>query len=186
MNIENTQSQMRKGVLEFCILSIIQRGEAYPSDIIEEMKKANLNLLEGTLYPLLTRLKNADLLSYRWVESSGGPPRKYFSLTEKGAAFYKDLENTWRQMADGVERVIDNEGIGLPAGRQGSREQGIVDTTPLSSSEAGLGAPPILGGESAENREQAEGSSEQLNENSELTTHNPQLTTDNSQSSTNI
>jgi PadR family transcriptional regulator PadR len=109
MNIENTQSQMRKGVLEFCILSIIQRGEAYPSDIIEEMKKANLNLLEGTLYPLLTRLKNADLLSYRWVESSGGPPRKYFSLTEKGAAFYKDLENTWREMADGVERVIDSQ-----------------------------------------------------------------------------
>lgn len=117
MNIENTQSQMRKGVLEFCILSIIQRGEAYPSDIIEEMKKANLNILEGTLYPLLTRLKNADLLNYRWVESSGGPPRKYFSLTEKGAAFYKDLENTWREMADGVERVINNEGIV-------SREQG--------------------------------------------------------------
>ncbi len=109
MNIENTQSQMRKGVLEFCILSIIQRGEAYPSDIIEEMKKAKLNILEGTLYPLLTRLKNADLLNYRWVESSGGPPRKYFSLTEKGAAFYKDLENTWREMADGVERVIDSQ-----------------------------------------------------------------------------
>jgi PadR family transcriptional regulator PadR len=109
MNIENTQSQMRKGVLEFCILSIIQRGEAYPSDIIEEMKKAKLNILEGALYPLLTRLKNADLLNYRWVESSGGPPRKYFSLTEKGAAFYKDLENTWREMADGVERVIDSQ-----------------------------------------------------------------------------
>lgn len=125
MNIENTQSQMRKGVLEFCILSIIQRGEAYPSDIIEEMKKANLNILEGTLYPLLTRLKNADLLNYRWVESSGGPPRKYFSLTEKGAAFYKDLENTWREMADGVERVIDNEGIG-------NREQGTVDSEQLT------------------------------------------------------
>lgn len=83
MNIDNTQSQMRKGVLEFCILSIIKRAEAYPSDIIEEMKKANLNILEGTLYPLLTRLKNADLLSYRWVESLAGPPRKYFSLTEK-------------------------------------------------------------------------------------------------------
>lgn len=109
MNIENTQSQMRKGVLEFCILSIIQRGEAYPSDIIEEMKKAKLNILEGTLYPLLTRLKNADLLNYRWVESSGGPPRKYFSLTEKGATFYKDLENTWREMADGVERVINSQ-----------------------------------------------------------------------------
>jgi PadR family transcriptional regulator PadR len=109
MNIENTQSQMRKGVLEFCILSIIQREEAYPSDIIEEMKKAHLNILEGTLYPLLTRLKNADLLAYRWVESSGGPPRKYFSLTEKGAAFYKELENTWREMSDSVERVIGNK-----------------------------------------------------------------------------
>ncbi len=93
-------------MLEFCILSIIQRGEAYPSDIIEEMKKANLQLLEGTLYPLLTRLKNADLLSYRWIESSSGPPRKYFSLTDKGRAFYQELERTWREMADGVERVI--------------------------------------------------------------------------------
>jgi PadR family transcriptional regulator PadR len=157
MNIENTQSQMRKGVLEFCILSIIQRGEAYPSDIIDEMRKANLNLLEGTLYPLLTRLKNADLLSYRWVESSGGPPRKYFSLTEKGAAFYKDLDSTWRQMADGVERVIRKEGIG-------SREQGeghSEDTTPHSSSEAGLGAPPLQGGELTENREQGTGNREQ-------------------------
>ena len=111
MNIENTQSQMRKGVLEFCILSIIQREEAYPSDIIEEMKKAHLNILEGTLYPLLTRLKNADLLAYRWVESSGGPPRKYFSLTEKGAAFYKELENTWREMSDSVERVIGGKKV---------------------------------------------------------------------------
>ena len=103
---------MRKGVLEFCILSIIQREEAYPSDIIEEMKKAHLNILEGTLYPLLTRLKNADLLAYRWVESSGGPPRKYFSLTEKGAAFYKELEATWREMSDSVERVIGGKKSG--------------------------------------------------------------------------
>ncbi len=91
MNIENTQSQMRKGILEFCILSIIRRGEAYPSDIVEEMKAANLHILEGTLYPLLTRLKNAEMLTYRWVESNSGPPRKYFSLTEKGEAFYKEL-----------------------------------------------------------------------------------------------
>ena len=163
MNIENTQSQMRKGVLEFCILSIIQRGEAYPSDIIDEMRKANLNLLEGTLYPLLTRLKNADLLSYRWVESSGGPPRKYFSLTEKGAAFYMDLENTWRDMADGVERVIRKEGIG-------SREQGEVDTTPLSSSEAGLGAPPLQGGELTENSEQGTGNSQPPTDNRQQST----------------
>lgn len=110
MNIENTQSQMKKGVLEFCILSIIRRGEAYPSDIIEEMKKAELNILEGTLYPLLTRLKNADLLSYRWVESPSGPPRKYFSLTDKGLSFYGELEETWRSMAGAVEKVINAEG----------------------------------------------------------------------------
>ena len=108
MNIENTQSQMRKGVLEFCILSIIKRGEAYPSDIIEEMKKANLHILEGTLYPLLTRLKNADLLSYRWVESTGGPPRKYFNLTDKGADFYKELEATWNEMANAVKHITQN------------------------------------------------------------------------------
>ncbi len=109
MNIDNTQSQMRKGVLEFCILSIIKRAEAYPSDIIEEMKKANLNILEGTLYPLLTRLKNADLLSYRWVESLSGPPRKYFSLTEKGMSFYQELETTWLELANAVEQITGSQ-----------------------------------------------------------------------------
>lgn len=108
MNIENTQSQMRKGVLEFCILSIIKRAEAYPSDIIEEMKKANLHILEGTLYPLLTRLKNADLLTYRWVESQSGPPRKYFCLTDKGAEFYKELESTWNELANAVQQITQN------------------------------------------------------------------------------
>jgi PadR family transcriptional regulator PadR len=102
MNIENTQSQMRKGILEFCILSIIRRGEAYPSDIVEEMKVAKLQILEGTLYPLLTRLKNAEMLTYRWVESNSGPPRKYFLLTEKGESFYKELEQTWNDLSNGV------------------------------------------------------------------------------------
>ncbi|MBU6158312.1 MAG: PadR family transcriptional regulator [Bacteroidetes bacterium] len=105
MNIDNTQSQLRKGVLEFCILSIIKRGEAYPSDIIEEMRKGRIPLLEGTLYPLLTRLKNAGLLSYRWVESTGGPPRKYFSLTEAGQIFYSELQKTWNEMVASVELV---------------------------------------------------------------------------------
>jgi PadR family transcriptional regulator PadR len=127
MNIENTQSQMRKGVLEFCILSIIKRGEAYPSDIIEEMKRASLNILEGTLYPLLTRLKNADLLSYRWVESSGGPPRKYFSLTDKGNGFYKELENTWREMSEAVGRVIQNsQGLGTGDEGQGTADDSVI------------------------------------------------------------
>jgi PadR family transcriptional regulator, regulatory protein PadR len=105
MNIDNTQSQMRKGVLEFCILSIIRQGEAYPSDIVEKMKAANLNILEGTLYPLLTRLKNADLLTYRWVESNSGPPRKYFMMTEKGLAFYGELEATWNELANAVNAL---------------------------------------------------------------------------------
>jgi PadR family transcriptional regulator, regulatory protein PadR len=109
MNIDNTASQMRKGVLEFCILSIIKEGEAYPSDIIEKMKAANLNILEGTLYPLLTRLKNAELLSYRWEESTSGPPRKYFTLTEKGAAFYKELETTWFELANAVRTLTKTE-----------------------------------------------------------------------------
>ncbi len=107
MNIDNTASQMRKGVLEFCILSVIKQGEAYPSDIIDKMKAANFNLLEGTLYPLLTRLKNAEFLTYRWVESNSGPPRKYFSLTDKGAAFYKELESTWNELSNAVKAVTD-------------------------------------------------------------------------------
>ena len=107
MNIDNTSSQMRKGILEFCILSVIKQGEAYPSDIIEKMKAANLNIFEGTLYPLLTRLKNAELLNYRWVESNSGPPRKYFSLTEKGAAFYKELETTWYELSNAVKTITE-------------------------------------------------------------------------------
>ena len=105
MNIENTQSQMRKGILEFCILSIIRRGEAYPSDIVDEMRGANLQILEGTLYPLLTRLKNADMLTYRWVESNSGPPRKYFSLTPKGEEFYNELAATWNELANAVNSL---------------------------------------------------------------------------------
>jgi PadR family transcriptional regulator PadR len=109
MNIENTQSQMKKGILEFCILSIIRRGEAYPGDIAEEMKIAQLNILEGTLYPLLSRLKNAGMLTYRWVESNAGPPRKYFSLTQKGEQFYKELEQTWLDLSHAVNTLTEKK-----------------------------------------------------------------------------
>ena len=108
MDIQNTQSQMRKGILEFCILSIIKRDEVYPSDIAEKMKSANLNVLEGTLYPLLTRLKNAGLLTYRWVESASGPPRKYFSLTDAGHSFLEELEATWKELADAVDQITNH------------------------------------------------------------------------------
>lgn len=107
MDIQNTQSQMRKGVLEFCILSIIRHGEVYPSDIVDKMRAANLNILEGTLYPLLTRLKNAGLLTYRWVESNSGPPRKYFLMTDKGIEFYSELERTWNELADAVKALAE-------------------------------------------------------------------------------
>lgn len=105
MNIDNTQSQMRKGILEFCILSVIKRGEVYPSDIIEEMRAAGLQILEGTLYPLLTRLKNAEMVTYRWEESNSGPPRKYFSLTGKGEDFYQELEQTWNELSNAVNTL---------------------------------------------------------------------------------
>ncbi|WP_129019722.1 MULTISPECIES: PadR family transcriptional regulator [Edaphocola] len=107
MNVDNTQSQMRKGVLEFCILSIIRNGEVYPSEISDKMKLAGLNILEGTLYPLLTRLKNASLLNYRWEESLSGPPRKYFSLTDEGEVFYQELATTWNQLSTAVNNIIN-------------------------------------------------------------------------------
>lgn len=91
--------------MEFCILSIIRQGEVYPSDIVEKMRAANLHTLEGTLYPLLTRLKNAGLLTYRWVESNSGPPRKYFVMTDEGLAFYGELERTWNELADAVKAL---------------------------------------------------------------------------------
>ena len=109
MDIQNTQSQMRKGVLEFCILSIIQQGEVYPSDIVEQMKLANLHILEGTLYPLLTRLKNAGLLNYRWVESISGPPRKYFVMTEEGKAAFAVLLQTWKEMTTAVDQLTQEK-----------------------------------------------------------------------------
>lgn len=105
MNIDNTQTQMRKGIHEFCILSIIRNGEVYPSDIVEKMRDANLSILEGTLYPLLTRLKNAGMVGYRWVESSSGPPRKYFSLTEAGEKFYQELFATWKELSNAVNKL---------------------------------------------------------------------------------
>jgi|SRR5690554_1055677 len=103
MNIENTKAQMRKGVLEYCILSILARKEAYPSEVIETLKKGRLIVVEGTLYPLLTRLKNMGLLDYRWEESKSGPPRKYYKLTELGHTFLKELDETWNELESAVK-----------------------------------------------------------------------------------
>ena len=105
MNIENTKAQMRKGILEYCILGILSSGDSYTSDIIEELKKAQLIVVEGTLYPLLTRLKNAGLLEYRWEESNSGPPRKYYSLSENGLSFQRDLKQTWEGLSQAVNHL---------------------------------------------------------------------------------
>jgi len=109
MTIDNTESQMRKGLLELCILGIIQREkEAYPSDILGELKEAKLVVLEGTLYPLLTRLKNAGMLSYTWKESLTGPPRKYYALTESGSEFYASLRASWNELNKAVNFLTES------------------------------------------------------------------------------
>ena len=108
MNTENTKAQMRKGILEFCILSLIDQREMYVSDLIDELKKGKLDVVEGTLYPLLTRLKNGEFLSYRWEESTGGPPRKYYQITEKGKLFLTELGTTWNELTDSVNQITKN------------------------------------------------------------------------------
>lgn len=109
MKIENTKAQMRKGVLEYCILSILQHGDAYTSEILSELKDAKLLVVEGTVYPLLTRLKNVGLLSYRWEESTSGPPRKYYALTETGNLFLNELTTTWSELVEAVNLVTTNK-----------------------------------------------------------------------------
>ncbi len=100
---------MRKGVLEFCILSILSRGEAYPSDILEKLKEAKMIVVEGTVYPLLMRLKNGGLLTYRWVESNSGPPRKYYILTDDGRSFLSELDSTWNELAEAVNHTMNTK-----------------------------------------------------------------------------
>lgn len=105
MNVANTQIQMRKGLLEFCILHIISRGEVYTSDLIDELTQAHMIVVEGTLYPLLNRLKSAELVTYRWVESEAGPPRKYYSITEEGKQFLGTLSETWNALVNSTLQI---------------------------------------------------------------------------------
>jgi PadR family transcriptional regulator PadR len=105
VTLENTEAQMRKGILELVILSLLARNDAYASDIINALKETKLIVVEGTLYPLLTRLKNGELLTYRWEESTQGPPRKYYTLTEKGREFLGQLNTTWDELVGAVNLV---------------------------------------------------------------------------------
>lgn len=105
MNVDNIKSQMRKGYLEYCILLILKKKPAYASDIISELKEARLIVVEGTLYPLLTRLKNSGLLDYRWEESNQGPPRKYYEMTPSGEALLEELDIAWSEINEVVNKI---------------------------------------------------------------------------------
>jgi len=108
MSLEQAKSQMKKGLLEFCILSVLSKKESYPPDIIDTLKSAKLIVVEGTLYPILTRLKNEGLLSYRWEESPSGPPRKYYQLTSEGKANLEELSNAWQEIVISVNKISKN------------------------------------------------------------------------------
>lgn len=133
MDIENAKAQMRKGVLELCILSIIEEDEVYPSDIISRLKSNDLIVVEGTLYPLLTRLKNDGLLDYSWRESNAGPPRKYFKITDLGRQFLEALSSSWQQLVQSVAQTV-----GKPQAAKKSRktEATAPPETPLDDSAA--------------------------------------------------
>ena len=105
MNVDNVKSQMRKGVLEYCILSLLRKNDAYASSLIAELKEARMIVVEGTLYPLLTRQKNQGLLNYRWVESTQGPPRKYYTLTEKGKEALAEMDQAWKEVVGSIEYI---------------------------------------------------------------------------------
>ncbi len=105
MNIENTQAQMRKGILEYCILLIIASEDSYVQDIINKLKSSRILVVEGTIYPLMTRLKNAGLLSYRWEESTQGPPRKYYTITPEGKQALQALEQSWHELTSSIESL---------------------------------------------------------------------------------
>jgi len=102
MNIENAKSQMRKGMLEYCVLLLLKHRPSYASDIIQQLKSAELLVVEGTLYPLLTRLKKDGLLTYRWEESTQGPPRKYYALSNEGEQFLAGLESAWEELSNTI------------------------------------------------------------------------------------
>ena len=105
MNTDNAKAQMRKGILEYCILLVLSCNDMYPSDIINHLKKVQLIVVEGTLYPLLMRQKNAGLLGYRWEESTQGPPRKYYSITEEGRRVLQDLDHSWGELVSSVNSL---------------------------------------------------------------------------------
>ncbi len=136
MQNENAQVQMRKGVLELCILRILSHGEAYTSDLSDRLKEAELLVVEGTLYPLLTRMKNAGWLVYRWAESKNGPPRKYYALTKEGVQQLKLLDREWESFVEAVQSLnrptmAENPDSGQPIGPKDGNPMGPKDGNPI-------------------------------------------------------
>ena len=109
INVENVKSQMRKGMLEYCILLILSKKDEYPSSLIAELKKADMIVVEGTLYPLLIRQKNQGLLTYRWEESPQGPPRKYYSITDRGRAQLQEMDSAWGEIVSTIENIKNGQ-----------------------------------------------------------------------------
>lgn len=108
MKTDNTKAQMRKGVLEMCVLSLISTGEKYPSELLDQLKTADLLVVEGTLYPLLNRLKDAGYLEYEWRESNAGPPRKYYRITTEGETITATLQQAWSELVQSVQLTLEN------------------------------------------------------------------------------
>jgi PadR family transcriptional regulator, regulatory protein PadR len=136
INADNVQAQMRRGVLEYCILSILRKGDSYASPLISELKQAQMIVVEGTLYPLLARQKNQGLLSYRWEESPSGPPRKYYSLTDKGRKALELMDAAWSDVVKSVElvkngidmnKIVDNNASSDSATKQNSAENAAAE-----------------------------------------------------------
>lgn len=106
MKLENTEAQMRKGILELCVLSITDKEAVYPSDILNKLKACKLLVVEGTIYPLLNRLSKAELLTYDWVESETGPPRKYYKTTDNGKKVLTHLKDHWDKLQSSVQQLV--------------------------------------------------------------------------------
>lgn len=133
MNLENTGVQMKKGILEFCVLQIISRGETYASDMLTELSTAKMVVVEGTLYPLLTRLKNAGLLDYQWKESTSGPPRKYYTLTAKGLATLKEMHEQWQEISSAIATILAHQNGYKPINHNETNENTIEDSSDLAN-----------------------------------------------------
>lgn len=127
MNEDNVKVQMRKGILEYCILAILSRGDSYAPKIIAELKQAEMIVVEGTLYPILTRQKNAGLLTYRWEESPQGPPRKYYMLTEAGRQQLALLDEAWDEMVEQIRLIRHGN---LPMSTTGVPSGGVIKVAP--------------------------------------------------------